>query len=66
VADRIHASSSASSTHPPSLNYTDAERAVDPVGEEFFNILLELEFRIFLRQALAHLLNNDRGFVRAL
>jgi len=41
VADRIHASSSASSTQPTSLNYTDAERAVDPVGEEFFNILLE-------------------------
>src|SRR5258708_5007940 len=25
---------------PPSLNYTDAKRAVDPIGEEFLNILL--------------------------
>src|ERR1700680_2460712 len=25
---------------PPSLNYTDAKPPVDPVGEEFFNILL--------------------------
>src|SRR5260370_5840717 len=27
---------------PPSLNYTDAKRAVDPIGEEFLNILLRL------------------------
>src|ERR1700694_4693777 len=27
---------------PPSLNYTDAQPPVDPVGEEFFNILLVL------------------------
>src|ERR1700731_2818310 len=27
---------------PPSLNYTDAKRVVDPIGEEFFNILLGL------------------------
>src|SRR5712691_8706254 len=25
---------------PPSLNYTDAKQAVDPIGEEFLNILL--------------------------
>ena len=42
MADRIPASSSSSSTPLASFNYTDAKPAVDPVGEEFFNILLEV------------------------
>jgi N-methylhydantoinase B/oxoprolinase/acetone carboxylase alpha subunit len=41
VADRIPAYSSCSSTPLASFNYTDAKRTVDPIGEEFFNSLLE-------------------------
>jgi hypothetical protein len=40
VADRISASPFSSSTPLASFKYTDAKPAVDPVEEEFFNILL--------------------------
>jgi enoyl-CoA hydratase/carnithine racemase len=43
VADRIPAYSSCSSTPLASFNYTDAKRAVDPIGEEFLNSLLDVE-----------------------
>jgi hypothetical protein len=40
VADHVPASSASSATSPPSLNYTDAKPAVDPITEEFLNSLL--------------------------
>jgi hypothetical protein len=43
VADRVPASSASSSTAPriASFNYPDAKPFVDPVGQDFFNSLLE-------------------------
>jgi hypothetical protein len=40
VADRVPASPSSSSTPLASFNYTDPKPFVDPIGEDFFNILL--------------------------
>jgi len=47
VAGQIPASSASSSTALATFNYTDQLRSVDPIKEEFFNILLgELRIRL--------------------
>jgi hypothetical protein len=68
VADRVPASSASSATALASFNYTAAKPSVDPIGDDFFNILLvSRPANIFIcYESETHLFRPDKVLNRML